>query len=115
MIGLTQALAKELGPRQIRVNGVCPVYVNTDELLNNLSGDHPEIGDQEPQSFLDAWGKKNAALQRLPSGEECADLCLYLASDKASAITGQNINLCLEQWVDLDLFLKIIIILLHPV
>ena len=92
MVGLTQALAKELGPRGIRVNGICPVYVNTDSLLENLSGDHPEVGDTSPQEFLDQWGAKSAALGRLPTGRECAELCLFLASDRASAITGQNIN-----------------------
>jgi len=92
MVGLTQALAKELGPLGIRVNGICPVYVNTDSLLENLSGDHPEVGDMAPQAFLDQWGAKSAALGRLPTGKECAELCLFLASEKASAITGQNIN-----------------------
>lgn len=92
MVGLTQALAKELGPKGIRVNSICPVYVNTTALLSNLSGDHPDVGDSDPQAFLDAWGSKNAALRRLPTGKECADFCLYLASENASAITAQNIN-----------------------
>lgn len=92
VVGITQALAKELGPRGIRVNSICPVYVNTESLLCNLSGDHPDVGEMEPQAFLDEWGSKNAALKRLPTGEECANLCLFLASEKASAITGQNIN-----------------------
>jgi len=92
MVGITQALAKELGPRGIRVNSICPVYINTASLLANLSGDHPEVGDKDPQAFLDDWGTRNAALQRLPTGEECAAFCLFLASDEASAITGQNIN-----------------------
>jgi len=92
MIGLTQALAKELGPKGIRVNGICPVYVNTESLLENLSGEHPEVGDMAPQEFLDQWGARNAALGRLPTGRECAELCLFLASEKASAVTGQNIN-----------------------
>jgi NAD(P)-dependent dehydrogenase (short-subunit alcohol dehydrogenase family) len=91
-LGMTQALAKELGPRNIRVNGICPVYVNTDSLLSNLSGDHPDVGTMDPQEFLNSWGEKNAALKRLPTGPECANLCLFLASEAASAITGQNIN-----------------------
>jgi len=92
VVGLTQALAKELGPRGIRINSICPVYVNTESLLNNLSGDHPDVGKMEPQNFLNDFARKNAALQRLPTGQECANFCLFLASDKASAITGQNIN-----------------------
>ncbi len=92
VVGLTQALAKELGERNIRVNSVCPVYVKTDELLKNLSGDHPEIGEGDPEQFLRDWALRNAALQRIPSAEEVANACLFLASPLASAITGQNIN-----------------------
>ena len=92
VVGVTQALAKELGVYGIRVNSICPVYIDTPSLLSNLSGDHPEVGDLEPSEFLKQWGKANSALQRLPSGSECADACYYLASDSSSAITGQNIN-----------------------
>lgn len=35
--GMTQALAKELGPRGIRVNAICPVYVETDRILASLA------------------------------------------------------------------------------
>ena len=92
VVGLTQALAKELGARGIRVNSICPVYVKTKELLSNLSGDHPEVGDITPEVYLDEFASKNAALKRLPLAEEIADACLFLASPYASAITGQNIN-----------------------
>ena len=53
VVGLTQALAKELGPKGIRVNSICPVYVKTSELLNNLGGEHPEIGQRAPEVFLE--------------------------------------------------------------
>ncbi len=92
VVGLTQALAKELGPRGIRVNSVCPVYVQTDSLLQNLSGDHPEVGDLDPEKFLAQWAQTNSPLKRLPRASEVADLCVYLASSQASAISGQNIN-----------------------
>lgn len=92
VVGLTQALAKELGERGIRVNSICPVYVETDELLSNLRGDHPEVGQLNPKEFLREFAEKNTALKRLPLVEEIADACLYLASEFASAITGQNIN-----------------------
>lgn len=92
VVGLTQALAKELGARGIRVNSVCPVYVKTDTLFDNLTEDHPEICQESPNEFLDDWAKKNAPLGRLPKATEIADLCVFLASPMASAITGQNIN-----------------------
>jgi len=92
VVGLTQALAKELGERKIRVNSVCPSYVKTDNLSKHLSGDHPEIGNTQPDDFFDNWASKNAALKRLPRTQEIANTCLYLASPLSSAITGQNIN-----------------------
>lgn len=92
VVGITQALSKELGPRGIRVNSVCPVYVATDGLVAELKGDHPDVGDRDPQEFLTAWASTNAALGRLPLAGEVAAACLFLASPAASAITGQNIN-----------------------
>lgn len=93
VVGLTQALAKELGEKGIRVNSVCPVYVETEELKNNLSGDHPDVGNMKPSDFLVNWAQKNSPLQRLPTASEIADLCMFLGSSYSSAITGQNINI----------------------
>jgi NAD(P)-dependent dehydrogenase (short-subunit alcohol dehydrogenase family) len=91
MNGLTQSLAKEVGSRGIRVNGVCPVLIPTDGLMKALkSSDSPAKGDGA--SFIAKFASENAALQRLPTGPEVASTCLFLASDAASAITAQNIN-----------------------
>ncbi len=91
MNGLTQSLAKEVGPRGIRVNGVCPVLIPTDGLLEALKSPHgPAKGDGI--SFIEKFAKDNAALQRLPTGSEVGAMCVFLASDFASAVTGQNIN-----------------------
>ena len=90
--GLTQALAKELGPKGIRVNAVCPVYVETPGLLDALEkADAPPQG-KDTARYLEEFAVSNSAMQRLPSGNEVADLCFYLASSNASAITGQCIN-----------------------
>lgn len=91
--GLTQALAKELGPRRIRVNAVCPAYVETDGLVEALGDTQsPSLG-RDITAFLKEFAKGNAALQRLPRGQEIAEACLFLASPQASAITGQCINI----------------------
>ena len=90
--GITQALAKELGPKGIRVNAVCPVYVKTPGLLEALENPNAPPKEQDTAKYLKEFGESNAALKRLPRGNEVADLCLYLASSKASAITGQCIN-----------------------
>jgi NAD(P)-dependent dehydrogenase (short-subunit alcohol dehydrogenase family) len=89
--GLTQSLAKELGGRQIRVNALCPVLISTDGLLKALENvNSPAKGD--PVNFLKKFTEDNSALKRLPSGSEVANMCLVLASESASAVTGQCIN-----------------------
>ena len=90
--GITQSLAKELGPREIRVNAVCPVYVETPGLEEALGNPASPPRGQTTAKYLEEFTRLNAALQRLPKESEVADLCIYLASDYASAITGQCIN-----------------------
>jgi NAD(P)-dependent dehydrogenase (short-subunit alcohol dehydrogenase family) len=91
MNGLTQSLAKEVGSRGIRVNGICPVLISTDGLLEALKSPHgPAKGD--PIGFIAQFATDQTALKRLPTGAEVAKTCLFLASDTSSAITAQNIN-----------------------
>jgi NAD(P)-dependent dehydrogenase (short-subunit alcohol dehydrogenase family) len=89
--GVTQALAKEVGPRGIRVNAVCPVLIPTRGLIDALKSAHAPA-KSDPEAFIDRFAEDNAALKRLPTGPEVAAMCLFLASDSASAITGQCIN-----------------------
>lgn len=89
--GLTQALAKELGPRGIRVNAVCPVLVKTDGLVEALQTPHGPAKDGIDE-FLRKFTQANSALGRLPKGEEVGAMCVFLASQAASAVTAQCIN-----------------------
>jgi NAD(P)-dependent dehydrogenase (short-subunit alcohol dehydrogenase family) len=77
LIGLTQALAAEFGPRNIRVNAVLPGAVDTDmyRSMNNTA---------ESQAFVTGLH----ALKRVATAEELARSVLYLASDDASFVTG---------------------------
>ncbi len=90
--GITQALAKELGPRGIRVNAVCPVLVTTDGLVEALQQPHAPADTRDVKDFLATFAASQSALGRLPDGDEVAAVCLFLASPAASAITGQCIN-----------------------
>lgn len=93
MNGLTQALAKEVGHRGIRINGICPVLILTDGLLTALSSQHsPASSSGSGSEFIATFAREQSALKRLPTGGEVAKVCLFLASDSASAITGQNLN-----------------------
>ena len=91
MNGVTQSLAKEFGPRGIRVNGICPVLIPTPGLLNALSQEESPV-ISNPMDFIDSFAKSQSALGHLPSGEDVASMCLFLAGNSASSVTGQNIN-----------------------
>ena len=91
MNGLTQSLAKELGSRNIRVNAVCPVLIATEGLNEALDMEYAP-GNGDPAGFIDNFSKSNAALLRMPTALEVGQMCVFLASDNASAITGQCIN-----------------------
>ena len=90
--GLTQALAKELGPRGIRVNAVCPVYVATDGLRDALVDPAAPAGGIPVPAYLSEFARTESALGRLPTADEVARACLMLASSDASAISGQCLN-----------------------
>ena len=90
--GLTQALAKELGPRRVRVNAVCPVYVLTDGLLKALNEKSSPAQGKDVKAYLKKFAQEQSALKRLPLAQEIAKACVFLASEEASAITGQSIN-----------------------
>ncbi len=76
---LTRSMAAALAPRGIRVNGVAPGGVMTENLLRSL-GSAPELR----QAIL-----TGTPLGRIGEAQEAAEAALFLASDKASFITGQ--------------------------
>ena len=90
--GITQSLAKELGPRGIRVNAVCPVYVRTAGLEEALAEPHSPAAGRDPSTYLSEFAASQAALGVLPTDEQVAQVCLFLASSAADAITAQCIN-----------------------
>ncbi|MEH6484728.1 MULTISPECIES: SDR family oxidoreductase [Pseudomonas] len=77
LIGLTQALASEYGPNNIRVNAILPGAVDTDmyRSMNNTA---------ESQAFITGLH----ALKRVGAVDELARSVLYLASDDSSFVTG---------------------------
>ena len=89
--GLTQSLSKELGSAGIRVNAVCPVLVRTEGLMEALNGNDAPAGGN-PESFLSDFAVDQTSLGFLPSGQDVANLCYFLAGSDAKAITGQSIS-----------------------
>ena len=76
--GFTRSLARELGPRNIRVNSVAPGYFETDLVKGMASSQKDRIARRTP-------------LRRLARIEEIAAAVHFLASDQASFITGQTL------------------------
>lgn len=89
---ITQSLAKELGPAGIRVNAVCPVYVTTDGLANALDKPNTPTNGQDMIAYLANFAATQTALGVLPTAEQVASTCVFLASPAAGAITGQCLN-----------------------
>jgi NAD(P)-dependent dehydrogenase (short-subunit alcohol dehydrogenase family) len=88
-IGFMRVLAKELGPRGIRVNAVCPGWVRTEASLRSLRLMAERSGRGEPELMAEIL-----AHQALPGLMEPADVAgtyLFLVSPLAAAITGQAI------------------------
>lgn len=89
-LGFMRVLAKELGPRNIRVNAVCPGWVKTRAALRSLTevAAHAEVSEDEMLGQILA----GQALPGLMEPEDVANLYLFLASDLAKNITGQAVN-----------------------
>jgi len=90
-LGFMRVMAKELGPRGIRVNAVCPGWVRTETALLSLKNMSLRSGRSEDALLDDIVGA-----QVLPDLLEPADLAapyLFLASDGAKDMTGQGLML----------------------
>lgn len=82
IIGFTKSIAKELGSRNVRCNAVAPGFVETDMTSYLKDG---EGADKY---------KADIPLGRFASTEDIANVCLFLACDMGSYITGQVISAC---------------------
>lgn len=80
IVTLTRGLAKELGP-DIRVNSVCPGMIST--------GFHDTFTKDEVRANV----AKATPLKREGTSEEVANLVAFLASDEASFMTGDNVDI----------------------
>jgi NAD(P)-dependent dehydrogenase (short-subunit alcohol dehydrogenase family) len=89
-IGFMRVLAKELGPRGIRVNAVCPGWVRTRAALQSLQEVSARAGMDE-DAMLDEI-LSGQALPGLMEPDDMVSTYLFLASDHAASVTGQAWN-----------------------
>ena len=99
VIMLTKVMAKELGGAGIRVNAICPAQIRTDLLTWQLDLESKFLGGtvQDREREMCA----SIPLGRIGTIEEMADLATFLASEESRYITGQAINLCGGQLMEL--------------
>ncbi len=81
IIGFTKSIAQELGSRNIRCNAVAPGFIIT-EMTAKLSDEQRKAWEQ----FI--------PMKRGGTPEEVANVCLFLASDMSSYVSGQTISIC---------------------
>jgi len=79
LVGMTKALAKELGSRNVTVNAVAPGFIETD-MTSGLSED------------IKTQVKQRAVIKRLGTAEDVSNVVTFLASEESGYITGQVIT-----------------------
>jgi 3-oxoacyl-[acyl-carrier protein] reductase len=89
VVGLVRSLANEFGKDGILVNNVGPGYTATDRLKELAKARSAASGKSE-QEIFDGWAV-DAPLKRLGEPREVADTIVWLASERASYITGQTV------------------------
>ncbi|EKF20627.1 SDR family NAD(P)-dependent oxidoreductase [Nitratireductor pacificus] len=90
VVGWTQALARELAPRGIRVNAVCPGFVRTSMQEREVAWEAELRGMTPDEVRADYIGQ--TPLGRLETAEDVAGVAVFLCSGAARFMTGQAIN-----------------------
>lgn len=80
MIALAKSIAQELGPKGVRANAVAPGFIET------------AMTAQLPEEIRKDWMQK-IPLRRGGQTEDIANVCLFLASDLSSYVSGQVIQI----------------------
>jgi 3-oxoacyl-[acyl-carrier protein] reductase len=80
--GLTVAFATELAPDRIRVNGIAPGLMNTENALADL-----------PRPLIDEFVRERQLVHRLGTMDDVVSAMLFLISDEASFITGETLKI----------------------
>lgn len=79
IISFTKSIAKELAPRGITVNAIAPGFIDT--------GMTQSLADEVKEKYL-----QSIPLRRMGTGEDVAEAAVFLASERASYITGETIR-----------------------
>ncbi len=92
IIGLTESLAMELGPRRIRVNAVLPGIVSGPRQSAQQRAQAERLGITD--AAMNERYVRNIALREKVSEQEVADLILFVTSPNGRSISGQSLGVC---------------------
>jgi NAD(P)-dependent dehydrogenase (short-subunit alcohol dehydrogenase family) len=99
VIMLTKVMAKELAGLKIRVNAICPGQIMTD--LEKWRFGLEAMFFNTTEAEQERKMCETIPLGRIGSPDEVADMALFLASDASSYVTGQAINICGGQLMEI--------------
>lgn len=92
VIGLTQSLAKELGPDGVRVNAILPGIVEGPRIEKVIAARAQAVGvdyTTMEQAYLE-----KVSLRRMVTAQDVADMALFLCSSAGGNISGQSLSVC---------------------
>ncbi|MFY9314309.1 MAG: 3-hydroxybutyrate dehydrogenase [Burkholderiales bacterium] len=92
LVGLTRTAALEGGEYGITVNAICPAYVRT-PLVDNQIADQAKANNLSEQEVIEKIMLAPAAVKRLIEPAEVAGFAAYLCSDAAGTITGSALTM----------------------
>jgi 3-hydroxybutyrate dehydrogenase len=92
LVGLTRTAALEGGEHGITVNAICPAYVRT-PLVDNQIADQARANQMSPEDVIEKIMLAPAAVKRLIEPREVADFVAYLCGDAAGTITGAALTM----------------------
>jgi meso-butanediol dehydrogenase/(S,S)-butanediol dehydrogenase/diacetyl reductase len=90
VVGLTQALAQELGPDNIRVNAVCPGFLRTTMWLEGVAPSRAARPGVAAAETFDAWVRQYSPLGREQTPADVGEAVVYLC--RADNVTGVALN-----------------------
>jgi NAD(P)-dependent dehydrogenase (short-subunit alcohol dehydrogenase family) len=96
LLAATESLAAEVGRHRIRVNSVVPSHIDGPNLRVHFQMEARRLGVTEEDVYRQIAAE--GVMPHIPTSAEVAEVVTFLASDMASAVTGQSIDVNCGQW-----------------
>ena len=92
VIGLTQSLAKELGPHNITVNAILPGVVQGPRIDKVIAARAEQLGIAHAE--MEEQYLSRVSLRRMVTAQEIAAMVVFLVSAPGRAVSGQSLGVC---------------------